>query len=211
MGVLEVLGLSATERLAIPRFCICGEWFDQEVMATHCARPRETAPLPASAPLPRGDYGTVWPVPDYVEAARAAYWREPRKPREPRIHPAYTYSEELPETPGYFVYRFWACTGCCLYVGMVGLTGPRLLSARIGEHRRDKPWWPEVAHIDATECDSRDAAKEEALQIERFAPEHNQRREKGRLTSDGARRQAAREIRDEWNQRRAQAYRELHQ
>jgi hypothetical protein len=191
------------------KFCtVCGEWFDPTLTVLHCARPK-AVPLPTAPTLPHGDFGTVWPVPEHIEAARAAYWREPRGPRKPRAHPAYTYSEDLPETPGYFVYRLWADTGCSLYVGMVGLTGPRLLSTRLGEHKRDKPWWPQVAHIDATECDPLDVAKEEALQIARFAPEHNLRTEGGRLTPDGARRQERREIRGEWNQRRALAYMEL--
>jgi hypothetical protein len=54
-------------------------------------------------------------------------------------------------------------------------------------------------------------AKEEATQIARWKPEHNQRTEEGRLTPDGARRLEAREIRDEWAERRALAYRELRQ
>jgi hypothetical protein len=111
------------DTFAVARFCtVCGEWFDQAVTAAHCERPR-TAPLPDPVALPRGDHGTVWAVPGHIEAARVAYRREPRK-SEPRIHPTYVYNEALPESAGYFVYRLWDDGGCCLYVGMVGLTGP---------------------------------------------------------------------------------------
>jgi hypothetical protein len=139
------------------KFCtVCGEWFDPAVTVLHCARPK-AVPLPTSPALPYGDFGTVWPIP------------------ERREYPEHDhdYSEDLPTAPGYYVYRLWG-PGRCLYVGFVGENGPRLLSARLGEHRRTKPWWPQATLIDAADCGHQlEAMAEEIRQIELLRPVHN--------------------------------------
>jgi hypothetical protein len=110
--------------------------------------------------LPGGDFGTVWPIPD--RRARPAYPEH-----------EHDYSEDLPIAPGYYVYRLWG-DGGCLYVGFVGENGPRRLSPRLAEHKRTKPWWPQVALVDAADCGHySEAAGEEMRQTERLNPDHN--------------------------------------
>lgn len=89
----------------------------------------------------------------------------------------FTYSEDLPTAPGYYVYRLWDADGKCMYVGMVGDNVPRRLSARLGQHRRDKTWWPAVARIDAATCAQFTVHEEEARQIEALRPYRNRRHE----------------------------------
>ena len=69
------------------------------------------------------------------------------------------------------VYRLYDAEGQLLYVGMTGNLG-----VRYAEHRRDKPWWSEVARRSATWYPSR----KEALAVERLAirdegPKYNKR------------------------------------
>lgn len=52
--------MSAVGEFTLPRFCtVCGEWFDQALTTSHCARPKVIIPSVPST-LPYGDFGTVW-------------------------------------------------------------------------------------------------------------------------------------------------------
>lgn len=67
------------------------------------------------------------------------------------------------------LYRFFAADGALLYVGIT--RDPR---DRFGDHRRDKPWWIEVARIDMEPHPDRDAvlcAEKAAIQAE--SPRYN--------------------------------------
>jgi len=88
-----------------------------------------------------------------------------------------SYTEEIPTAPGYYVYRFWADGGTCLYVGRVGNNGPRPPQPRFRSHRRSKTWWPDVARIEIAELPDHPAiVAEEAGQIEALRPLHNVQR-----------------------------------
>ena len=57
---------------------------------------------------------------------------------------------------------------------MVGDNGPRLLSARLDEHRCTKTWWPAVRRIDAADCgDHGRVMEEEVFQIAQLRPDFN--------------------------------------
>jgi hypothetical protein len=87
--------------------------------------------------------------------------------------PGVTYSEDIPEYVGFWVYRLWAPERC-LYAGMVGNLGPRTVQSRLRRHAQTKPWWPEVTRIDVAECDDRrHAFREERHQLETLKPVHN--------------------------------------
>ena len=84
------------------------------------------------------------------------------------------YSETIPTARGHYVYRFWAADGTCVYVGCVGERGPRRLSARFAQHKRQSPWWPQVARIDvAGLASTADVITEERAQIAQLNPVHN--------------------------------------
>ena len=84
------------------------------------------------------------------------------------------YSEIIPTRPGHYVYRLWAADGTCLYVGLVGQREAGRISDRFWMHKRDKPWWPEVASIDAaTFSNPSEVVTEEKLQIASLEPFHH--------------------------------------
>jgi hypothetical protein len=142
---------------ALPRFCMgCGEWFDGAASVRHCGDRSTDAAWPLMSPTPSP-----------VETRVKELFRAPPAPA------SVTYGETLPTAPGRYVYRLWDTPGGCLYVGMIGDSGPRRLSARLGEHRRTKGWWPQVARIDAAECDLFQLHDEEMRQIRRLGPAHN--------------------------------------
>lgn len=156
---------AAVTAAALPRFCsVCGDWFDGAAMVLHCARP---APLPVPADV--GDLvrigGQLFPlVPLAAPRAETVHEHE---------HPEHVYAEDLPAVPGYYVYRLWDAAGWPLYVGRTGDNGPRRLAARLGEHRRTKAWWPDVARIDAAASGPLDYVTEETMQIGWLTPAHN--------------------------------------
>ena len=84
------------------------------------------------------------------------------------------YSEIIPTKPGFYVYRFWAEDGTCLYVGRVGDSGPRPPQSRFAHHRRMKSWWPDVARIEVAELSAHALiVAEEEAQIKALRPVHN--------------------------------------
>lgn len=90
------------------------------------------------------------------------------------LRAAADYSEVIPTRPGFYVYRLWAADGTCLYVGCVGERRPRRVTQRLNEHRRDKPWWPQVARIDVASLgSSAEVIAEEPVQIAQLEPVHN--------------------------------------
>jgi hypothetical protein len=85
------------------------------------------------------------------------------------------YGELQLPPPGFYVYRLWAESEC-LYVGMVGDKGPRLVQDRIREHSKSQSWWPDVTRIEVAECaDRKHALKEERAQVRKLKPVHNKR------------------------------------
>jgi predicted GIY-YIG superfamily endonuclease len=67
------------------------------------------------------------------------------------------------------LYRFYNVAGRLLYVGLTGNPGNR-----IGQHRRGKTWWCEVARMEVEHCASRSALVEaETRAIERERPLYN--------------------------------------
>lgn len=84
------------------------------------------------------------------------------------------YSETIPTKPGHYVYRLWTADGTCLYVGCVGERSPRKLRDRLSDHKREKPWWPQVARIDAASfAGPLEVIAEEPAQIAQLNPVHN--------------------------------------
>jgi|SRR5208282_3393668 len=84
------------------------------------------------------------------------------------------YGEAIPTAVGYYVYRLWAGDGTCLYVGRIGDSGPRAPQPRLGHHRRNKTWWPDVAKIEVAELPDHPAiVAEEVEQIRALRPLHN--------------------------------------
>lgn len=59
---------------------------------------------------------------------------------------------QLPTKP-HALYRFYDRTDVLLYVGIT-----MDLPARVGQHRKEKPWWTEVHHITIEQFDTRSAA-----------------------------------------------------
>lgn len=132
-----------------------------------------------------GELATIRTMDEYVRWREQQPWYAEQRLREASLGRAVAYSGQLPTAPGYYVYRLWGgafSESGCLYVGMVGESGPRRLSARLAEHKRDKPWWDAVTHVDAGACDMYNVAHEEALQIATLRPDHNRRTEGYRLT-----------------------------
>lgn len=71
--------------------------------------------------------------------------------------------------PSHTLYRFFASDGALLYVGKTKNPGRRL-----GEHRKDKPWWTSVARVDMEHFPTPaalDDAERRAIKDER--PLHN--------------------------------------
>lgn len=84
------------------------------------------------------------------------------------------YSPVIPKHRGRYIYRLWASDGGCLYVGRVGEIDPRFLYMRFAEHRKTKPWWPQVTRIDVLEVSGRDELfDEERVQIQELQPVYN--------------------------------------
>lgn len=80
----------------------------------------------------------------------------------------------VPEEPGYYVYELWS-EDACLYVGRVGNSGPGRMYSRLGGHRSDKPWWPDVRQIVVSAYSSHEeVATEEPRRIYELQPLHNQ-------------------------------------
>lgn len=86
----------------------------------------------------------------------------PARPREPAPLRA------VPE-PAQWLYRLFNAAGDLLYVGVT-----QCGEERFTEHRKDKPWWPEVATHTIQIYDSRDAVLlAERLAIYREKPRYN--------------------------------------
>lgn len=77
----------------------------------------------------------------------------------------------------HYVYRFYGPSAALLYVGYTGN-----LEARMGFHRREKPWWPQVCAAVLEAHISRRAALVAELQaILNESPVHNIRRAKSHV------------------------------
>lgn len=66
------------------------------------------------------------------------------------------------------VYTFWAATGECLYVGCT-TDFPRRMAA----HRRERPWWGDVARIEVDVLPEFEAGVAEIARIQELNPRHN--------------------------------------
>lgn len=87
------------------------------------------------------------------------------------------YNKTWPTKRGHYVYRFWGYDGTSLYVGCAGERVPVRVSSRIGDHRRQQPWWPEVdeARTDVAIFGSAaEVVEEEPRQIAALSPKYNQ-------------------------------------
>ncbi len=94
------------------------------------------------------------------------------------------YSDIIPTRPGHYVYRLWA-DDVPLYVGCVGERGPRRVTHRLASHKREKPWWPQVTHIDVAAFASiEEVVAEETAQIAALKPVHNKQLLDGRHDVD---------------------------
>lgn len=72
---------------------------------------------------------------------------------------------------GPVVYRLRGEDGSLLYIGSTGN-----LKYRLAQHKADKAWWPDVAHVDAEHFDTRaEAGEAEIKAIVSEKPIHNQR------------------------------------
>jgi predicted GIY-YIG superfamily endonuclease len=86
-------------------------------------------------------------------------FRKPRSERAPHL---------LDPQP-HALYRFFDQSGELLYVGIT-----MDLPARMGNHRRDKPWWTDAAWIGIEHFDNRAAALEaERMAIKAETPRYN--------------------------------------